>query len=99
MENASGNMGAWVRGRADDDGMDGSSDMTDAFARTYSTLTRWIATHGWIELGDDGVNRSVIRILDEGGLIWEGGAGATVDDALRAAETAIAIWMHENLDG
>jgi len=76
------------------------SDLINAFAQTYPTLTRWVTTHGWIELGDDSMSRSSIRVLDEGGLVWEGGAAdATVDDALRAAETALEIWMHENLDG
>ena len=75
-------------------------DMSNVFAQTYPTLMRWVTTHGWIELGDDRVRRSVIRILDEGGLIWEGGtADATVDDALRTAETALETWMHENLEG
>jgi len=74
--------------------------MTDAFAQTSPTLTQWVTTHGWIELGDDGIRRPFVRILDEGELVWEGGgADATVDDALQAAETAMATWVREELGG
>lgn len=74
--------------------------MSDAFAQTYPTLTRWITTHGWIEIGDNGIGRSSVRVLDEGGLIWEGGgADETVDDALRAAETAMVAWVREEMGG
>lgn len=74
--------------------------MTDAFARTYPMLTRWVTAHGWIELGDAGQSRSFIRVLDEGGLIWEDGdADVTVDDALRAAEMALETWLREEQGG
>ena len=57
--------------------------MADAFAQTSPKLARWGTTHGWLEVGDDGRRRSFVRVLDEGGLIWEGAAAATVDDVLR----------------
>ena len=73
--------------------------MADAFARTYPNLARWITTHGWIEVGDDGMSRSFVRVLDEGGLIWEGDAAETVDDVLRAADAAVGTWIREELGG
>ncbi len=71
--------------------------MADAFAQTYPNLARWVTTHGWIEVGDDGMRRSFVRVLDEGGLIWEGAAGETVDDVLRAADAAVGTWLREEV--
>jgi hypothetical protein len=73
--------------------------MIDAFARTYPNLARWVTTHGWIEIGDDGLQRSFVRVLDEGGLIWEGNTADTVDAVLRAAAAAAATWIREELGG
>jgi hypothetical protein len=40
--------------------------------------------------------KEFVRVLDRGGLVWEGDeTNATVDDALRAAELAVAEWMRE----
>ncbi len=71
--------------------------MADAFAQTSPNLARWVTTHGWIEVGDDGMRRSFVRVLDEGGLIWEGAAAATVDDVLRAADAAVGTWLREEV--
>ena len=62
-----------------------------AFEQRYPLVARWVKTRGWIELGNDGMSRSWIRALDEGGLIWEGGDPARpLDDALRELEAALA---------
>jgi hypothetical protein len=46
--------------------------------------------HGLLEIGDDGSTRSQIRVLDEGGMIWQGAAWyESVDAALRAAEEGL----------
>ncbi len=72
--------------------------MADAFAQTSPTLARWVTTHGWIEVGDDGLRRSFVRVLDEGGPIWEGDGGETVDDVLRAAAAAVGTRIREGVD-
>jgi len=71
--------------------------MTDALAWTYPNLARWIVTHGWIEVGDDGISLSFVRVLDEGGLIWEGAAAETIDEDLRAADAAVGTRMRNDL--
>jgi len=49
--------------------------------------------HGWIEIGSDEFSTSFVRALDEGGLVWEGNDEyASLDDALRALDVAIAEW-------
>jgi hypothetical protein len=74
--------------------------MDELFARAYPHLARWVTTYGWIELGDDGMQPSRVRVLDQGGLIWAGGdARAPIDDLLREAEAAVARWIAEELGG
>ena len=68
------------------------------FEARYPALTRWVQGGGWLEVGRVDWSRSLIRALDEGGLIWEGGETAlTVAAALADAETALAAWFRENI--
>jgi hypothetical protein len=69
------------------------------FDQHYPHLTSWILNrNGTIELGQNDFSRSLVRILDIGGLIWESDERyATVDEALAAADRALAEWMRENL--
>lgn len=67
-----------------------------SFDETYPHVARWVKEHGWIELGYDGMSRSWIRALDEGGLIWEGGdASESVDIAFQQLEAALTTWLRE----
>ena len=60
------------------------------FDEQYPTLSEWILGHGWIELGRDDYSRSLVRILDIGGLLWESEKSyATVAAALADAEDAL----------
>ncbi len=62
----------------------------DTFAEKYPNIAAWIKD-GWIEIGRDGHSTSIIRVLDEGGLVWEGGTRhRSVDKILQEAEDAIA---------
>lgn len=69
------------------------------FDQQYPHLSAWIlGGDGWIELGQDDFSRSLVRILDSGGLIWESDQRfKTVAEALAAAEVALAAWVEENL--
>jgi hypothetical protein len=71
------------------------------FAWAYPNVAKWVNGYGWIEVGDDlpGIpQRSFIRALDEGGLIWAGEATyPTVDGALRALDEALGTWIREEL--
>ena len=71
---------------------------TAAFTQAYPHLSRWVQGYGWIEVGRDVYRSSLIRVLDEGGMIWESAAQyPSVDAALQAAEAAVAQWMREQL--
>lgn len=71
-----------------------------SFEELYPRITRWVKTHGWIEIGEDDYSRSFVRALDIGGMVWEGQVQseyATMDEMLRALEEGLAEWMREQL--
>ncbi|WP_428484304.1 SWIM zinc finger family protein [Rhodopila sp.] len=68
----------------------------DIFTEKYPNITGWIKD-GWIEIGRDGYSTSIIRVLDQGGLVWEGGTRhKSMDKVLQEAEDAIADWTQNN---
>jgi hypothetical protein len=70
--------------------------MRDSFSEKYPNIAGWIKD-GWIEIGRNGYSTSIIRVLDEGGLVWEGGTRyRSMDQVLQEAEDAIADWMEKN---
>ena len=57
----------------------------------FPHLAAWVDERGWIEIGADDYSRSFIRVLDTGGMVWEGKARyPSLGAALRAADTALA---------
>lgn len=61
---------------------------------SYPHVARWVRDCGWIEIGHDDYNRSMVRALDIGGLIWEGKSNyATLDAALQDLDQALAAWF------
>ena len=68
----------------------------DGFTKKYPNIADWIKD-GWIEIGRNGYSTSIIRVLDEGGLVWEGGTRhKSMDDILQEAENAISDWIANN---
>jgi hypothetical protein len=62
----------------------------------YAAIAWWVSNHGWIEVGYDDSNRSFVRALDPGGMVWEGEYRyASLDDALAALDTALAVFIRE----
>jgi hypothetical protein len=39
------------------------------FKEKYPNIAHWIESCGWIELGQTNYSRSMVRVLDEGGMI------------------------------
>ncbi len=73
-----------------------SKEEADSFAAQYPNLAGWVKD-GWIEIGRDGYSTSMIRVLDDGGLVWEGGTRhKSVAGMLKEAEEAIKDWFEEN---
>ncbi len=70
--------------------------LSGSFEARYPNLAAWVQ-HGRLEIGDDGYLRSFIRVLDEGGMIFEGAESyPSLDAALQAAEDGLAAWLKEN---
>lgn len=68
----------------------------DAFSSRYPNISSWVRD-GWIEIGRDDYSRSMVRIMDEGGMVWEVKSKyESLDDLLQHAEAAIAHWMENN---
>ena len=74
--------------------------MATPFAEHYPALRRWVQGYGWIEVGQAPGSPALVRVLDEGGLIWESSPqDVNIDDALDAAEAAVRKWLREELAG
>src|SRR4051812_496668 len=43
----------------------------NSFKDLYPAIAEYVSGWGWIEVGRDERNRSFVRALDEGGLVWE----------------------------
>jgi hypothetical protein len=70
--------------------------MAALFEECYPNIAAWVQD-GWIEIGHDSNSGSFIRVLDEGGLVWESDKPYTsIDQALADAEQAIAKWLGSN---
>ena len=68
----------------------------EAFEERYPSIASWVQ-EGWIEIGRDEYSRSFVRVLNIGGMVWEGEEDyETVDEALSEAEAAISAWLEEN---
>ncbi len=71
--------------------------MANSFDTAYPHIALWVANYGWIEVGKDDNSTSFIRVLDEGGMVWEGEKNyAMLDEAWRALEAVLAEWMKQN---
>jgi len=61
-----------------------------SFSETYPNIAYWTESCGWIEIGYDEYSRSFIRVLDEGGMLWESKPSyKSLDDALNDLEAAL----------
>jgi hypothetical protein len=70
--------------------------MINPFEEIYPNIARWVTTYGWIEIGQDDYNSSFVRVLDEGGMVWEGSDDyETLDEAMQALEAGLAEWMKQ----
>lgn len=66
--------------------------MTILFDEQYPNIAWWVQ-EGQLEIGRDEYGDSFIRVIDRGGVIWEGNEiYETVAQALADAEAAIKSW-------
>ena len=66
------------------------------FSGIYPNIARWIYGLGWIEIGQDEYSRSLVRLLNEGGMVWESDAfHGTIDEALQTLEAELVEILKE----
>ena len=66
------------------------------FSSTYPNITYWTESCGWIEIGYDNNTDTFIRVLDEGGIVWESKPEyKSIDDALNDLESALGKIIEE----
>ena len=71
--------------------------MEDTFDDQYPNISWWCQGRGWIEVGSDEFSSSLIRVLDIGGMLWEGDDKYdSVGAALEDADEFIGQWRVEN---
>lgn len=75
------------------------SDQADTSVEArYPHVARWVGEFGWIEIGQDDDSRSMVRVLDAGGMIWEGKTRySTLDALLQDLDGALAEWFKTKL--
>lgn len=67
------------------------------FKKNYPGLAEWAEIWGWIEIGADENNSSLVRLIDEGGLVWETPESIkSLEQSLQAADKFISAWIAEN---
>jgi hypothetical protein len=70
--------------------------MRTYFSEIYPNITHWVDTFGWIEIGQDEYSDSFVRLLNEGGTVWESNhTHITVDVALQALEVELTEILKE----
>ena len=72
--------------------------MPPLLASTYRNIAHFVDAIGYIEIGYDHASplTSFIRVLDEGGMVWEGADEyPSLDAAFAALEAGLGEWMEE----
>ena len=63
----------------------------------FPSLTNWIASDGWVEIGGSPHEGGLAKAFDEGGCVFEGRpAYPSLDALLKDLDQGIANWCKEN---
>lgn len=65
------------------------------FEKAYPQLDLWLKERGWVEIGADENSDSWIRIIDEGGLVWES-EEKSLNKSLKSVELFLKSYMEED---
>jgi|JI7StandDraft_1071085.scaffolds.fasta_scaffold967647_1 hypothetical protein len=66
------------------------------FSKQYPAIHYWIENFGTIEFGEDDVTHSLIRILDDEGLLYEDRVSATFNESIVEIEAFLKDYFWEN---
>ena len=91
-------LAAAQRDQEADDMSHTASPPSSMLEQAYPHIAAWVDGGGWIELGQNEYSRSFIRILDIGGMLWEGTTRYHSLDALFDDAEAALKRLEENGD-
>ncbi len=64
------------------------------FDERFPQIAKWITYGGWLEIGSNEFAETMLRALDETGLIWEAtDVYDSLDEALQAFEASLNSWL------
>ena len=67
------------------------------FEKMYPRIAEWVDSYGWITIGQDEYSRSMVRALNEGGMVWEGKTKyKTLDALFHDLELGLSKWLEKN---
>ena len=70
--------------------------MQTSFSEIYPNIAHWIDSFGWITIGQDEYSRSLVRLLNGGGLVCESKhTHRAIDEALQALEAELVDILKE----
>jgi hypothetical protein len=72
--------------------------MKAIFSKTYPAISYFVENHGNIEIGEDENTKSLLRLTDDEGLLYQDVASATIDDAVIEAEDFLKDYFFENFE-
>ncbi|MFZ4544411.1 MAG: hypothetical protein ACOYOA_10205 [Saprospiraceae bacterium] len=68
------------------------------FSQKFPAVHYWLQHYGSVELGEDEDTHSLIRILDDDGILYEDRASATFDESFEEAEAFLKDYFFENFE-
>jgi hypothetical protein len=68
------------------------------FSQKYPAIHFWLQNYGYLEMGEDDITHSLIRIKDEDGLLYEDRGSATFDDSIEEAEAFLRDYFFEKFE-
>lgn len=68
------------------------------FSKYYPAVHHWVQNYGNIEIGEDDNTHSLIRLIDEGGTLYEDHASENFDDAMVEIEAFLKDYFFETYE-
>ena len=72
--------------------------MKAIFSKTYPAIYHFVENYGNIEIGEDDETKSLLRLTDDEGVLYQDVASATIDDAITEAEDFLKDYFFEKFD-
>ena len=66
------------------------------FSETFPNIIQWIDQGDTVEIGEEQYTDSLVRALDEGGVVWESLDNLSLDDALQRLDSFLEKYFEEN---